>query len=179
MHLYTSILYTDFQLLPGIFSLTPALTPPFPRALCCLPAALSVNQVARALCSGGDGVQWGKIPKEGKHLCWVWDGHLDHLQFRGGSNASSGFPFLEWFQSRCMLGNMASKVPLAIVRLLPQLCELAWTTLGARLGTVPKWWRGGQAEGRGAGHPHFYGLGQGEQDLSLHPLSVGFSHAVL
>lgn len=42
------------------------------------------------------------------------------------------------------------KVPLAVVKLLPKVCELAWTILGARLGTVPKWWRGGQAEGRGA-----------------------------
>ena len=36
------------------------------------------------------------------------------------------------------------------VRLLPKVCELAGTTLGARLRTVPRWWRGGQAGRRGA-----------------------------
>ena len=64
-----------------------------------------------------------------------------------GSIASPGCPFLEWFWSRCMLESTVSKVPLAIMN-LPKVCELARTILGARLGTVPKWWVGGQTEGR-------------------------------
>lgn len=67
---------------------------------------------------------------------------------------SPSCPFTEWFWSRCMLGDMKAEVPLPTprntVRLLPKVCELAGTTLGARLGTVPKWWRRGQARKRAA-----------------------------